>query len=105
MCSLTAVAVVRMANATHSQNMPPQLKTDVLHVNMYTKTVQPKQPPVSQNSTVIRKYFHFLALGVYIPGFVLDAGFLCLGSAVALVVLVLLEVIMNTGGRLVMVVN
>ena len=43
-------------------------------------------------STIIRKYFHFVVVAVYVPGLLLDQEFLFLASVIAMVAFILLEV-------------
>ncbi|XP_041371889.1 dolichol kinase-like [Gigantopelta aegis] len=93
-CSVTAVAVVWITKFDDNRRISRMIQTDSHPLNyIHIKNIAPRTQVESRHSTVIRKYFHFLALGVYAPGLILDVSFLFLGSVVALVVLVLLEAI------------
>ncbi|XP_053329841.1 dolichol kinase [Spea bombifrons] len=59
----------------------------VLYQN-YRRSTESKKHQVS---TVIRKYFHFLAVATYVPGLIYDRQLLFVASVVCLAVFVLLE--------------
>ena len=46
-------------------------------------------------STITRKYFHILAVMIFLPGILLEAEMLCLAATCAFIVFVFLEVVID----------
>ena len=56
---------------------------------------QSRKPKSSASSTITRKFFHLLALAVYIPGIIHEPYLMHLGSSVAVAAFVFIEVGFN----------